>query len=212
MSIKIAILPVTPLQQNCSIVWCETTNKAAIVDPGGDADRIAEAVEQTKVEVEKVLLTHGHIDHAAAAQEIAEKYGVEIEGPGEADLPFLESLPEQGVKWGIPAQVAKPARWLAQGDKVTVGELEFEVRHCPGHTPGHVIFLYHPQKIAIVGDVVFQGSIGRTDLPMGDHDQLLASIRDQVLTLEDDWSFLPGHGPTSTIGQERKSNPFLQGL
>lgn len=212
MSIKIAILPVTPLQQNCSIVWCEETNKAAIVDPGGDADRIAEAVEQTKVDVEKVLLTHGHIDHAAAAQEIAEKYGVEIEGPGEADLPFLEGLPEQGEKWGIPARVAKPARWLAQGDEVTVGDLKFEVRHCPGHTPGHVIFLYHPQKIAIVGDVVFQGSIGRTDLPMGDHDQLLASIRDQVLTLEDDWGFLPGHGPTSTIGQERRSNPFLQGL
>ena len=212
MSIKIAVLPVTPLQQNCSIVWCETTDKAAIVDPGGDADRIAEAVAETKVDVEKVLLTHGHIDHAAAAQEIADKYGVPIEGPTEADKPFLESLPEQGQKWGIPAQVAKPTRWLAHGDEVAVGELTFEVRHCPGHTPGHVIFLYHPQKIAIVGDVVFQGSIGRTDLPMGDHDQLLASIRDQVLTLEDDWGFLPGHGPTSTVGQERRTNPFLQGL
>lgn len=212
MGIKIAVLPVTPLQQNCSIVWCEETNKAAIVDPGGDADRIAEAVEQTKVHVEKVLLTHGHIDHAAAAQEIADKYGVEIEGPGEADAPFLESLPEQGEKWGIPAQPAKPSRWLAQGDEVTVGDLKFEVRHCPGHTPGHVIFLFHEQKIAIVGDVIFQGSIGRTDLPMGDHDQLLASIRDQVLTLEDDWGFLPGHGPTSNIGQERRSNPFLTGL
>lgn len=212
MSIKIAVLPVTPLQQNCSILWCEATMKAAIIDPGGDADRIAEAVEQTGVTVEKVLLTHGHIDHAAAATEIALKYGVEIEGPGEADAPFLEGLPEQGKKWGIPAQPAKPARWLDQGDVVTVGELELEVRHCPGHTPGHVIFLYTPQKIAIVGDVIFQGSIGRTDLPMGDHDQLLASIRDQVLTLEDDWGFLPGHGPTSSVGQERRVNPFLQGL
>lgn len=212
MGIKIAVLPVTPLQQNCSIVWCEQTNKAAIVDPGGDADRIAEAVTETGVDVEKVLLTHGHIDHAAAATEIAEKYGVEIEGPGEADAPFLKSLPEQGEKWGIAARPAEPARWLAQGDEVTVGELTFEVRHCPGHTPGHVIFLYQAQKIAIVGDVIFQGSIGRTDLPMGDHEQLLASIRDQVLTLEDDWGFLPGHGPTSSVGQERRSNPFLQGL
>lgn len=212
MSIKIAALPVTPLQQNCSILWCEATMKAAIIDPGGDADRIAEAVTQTGVTVEKVLLTHGHIDHAAAATEIAERYGVEIEGPGEADEPFLESLPEQGKKWGIEGRVAKPARWLAQGDEVTVGELTLSVRHCPGHTPGHVIFLYEPQKIAIVGDVIFQGSIGRTDLPMGDHDQLLASIRDQVLTLDDDWGFLPGHGPTSTVGQERRSNPFLQGL
>ena len=186
--------------------------KAAIVDPGGDAERIIEAVKEVKVTVEKVLLTHGHIDHAAAAQEVAGHFGVEIEGPGEADQPFLESLPEQGKKWGIEGQVAKPARWLGQGDTVTVGQLSFEVRHCPGHTPGHVIFLYEPAKIAIVGDVIFQGSIGRTDLPMGDHDQLLASIRDQVLTLEDDWGFLPGHGPTSSIGQERRTNPFLQGL
>lgn len=212
MSIKIAVLPVTPFQQNCSIVWCETTMQAAIVDPGGDADRIADAVEQLNVKVEKVLLTHGHIDHAAAATEIAEKYGVEIEGPGEADAPFLESLPEQGEKWGMPARPAKPARWLAQDDVVTVGELEFEVRHCPGHTPGHVIYLYRPEKVAIVGDVVFQGSIGRTDLPMGDHDQLLRSIKEQVLTLEDDWGFLPGHGPASSVGRERASNPFLRGL
>lgn len=212
MSIKLAILPVTPLQQNCSIVWCEATMKAAIVDPGGDADRIADAVEQTGVTVEKVLLTHGHIDHAAAATEIAQKYGVPIEGPGEADKPFLESLPEQGEKWGIPAQVAVPDRWLADGDTITIGQLELGVRHCPGHTPGHMIFLYEPQKIAVVGDVIFQGSIGRTDLPMGDHDQLLRSIRDKVLTLSDDWGFLPGHGPTSSIGAERQSNPFLQDL
>jgi glyoxylase-like metal-dependent hydrolase (beta-lactamase superfamily II) len=200
------------LQQNCSIVWCEATMKAAIIDPGGDADQIAQAVEQLGVNVEKVLLTHGHIDHAAAATEVAETYGVEIEGPGEADRPFLESLPEQGKKWGLEGRVAKPARWLNQDDKVTVGELTFDVRHCPGHTPGHVIFLYAPQKLAIVGDVIFQGSIGRTDLPLGDHDQLLQSIKEQVLTLDDDWGFLPGHGPTSSIGQERRSNPFLQGL
>ena len=212
MTIKIAVLPVTPLQQNCSILWCETTNKAAIIDPGGEADRIAQAVEQTEVDVEKVLLTHGHIDHAAAATEIAEKYGVAIEGPEKSDAPFLASLPEQGQKWGIPARPAEPARWLSHGDEVTVGELSLEVRHCPGHTPGHVIFLYAPQKIAIVGDVIFQGSIGRTDLPMGDHDTLLRSIKDQVLTLDDEWGFLPGHGPTSTVGQERASNPFLQGL
>jgi hydroxyacylglutathione hydrolase len=212
MSIKIAIVPVTPLQQNCSIVWCETTNKAAIIDPGGDADRIFEAVTETGVEVEKVLLTHGHVDHAAAAAEVAEKYGVDIEGPGEADKPFLEGLPEQGKKYGIVGRVAEPTRWLGQDDEVTIGSLTLQVRHCPGHTPGHVIFLYTPQKIAIVGDVIFQGSIGRTDLPLGDHDTLMASIRDQVLTLEDDWGFLPGHGPTSSIGQERQSNPFLQGL
>ncbi|MGZ0187335.1 MAG: MBL fold metallo-hydrolase, partial [Alphaproteobacteria bacterium] len=150
--------------------------------------------------------------HAAAAAEVAEKYGVDIEGPGEADKPFLEGLPEQGKKYGIVGRVAEPTRWLGQDDEVTIGSLTLQVRHCPGHTPGHVIFLYTPQKIAIVGDVIFQGSIGRTDLPLGDHDTLMASIRDQVLTLEDDWGFLPGHGPTSSIGQERQSNPFLQGL
>jgi len=212
MSIKIAVLPVTPFQQNCSIVWCEKTMKAAIVDPGGDAPQIIEAIGQVGVAVEKVLLTHGHVDHASGAQEVAEHFGVEIEGPGEEDKFLLESLPEQGAKWGMEGRVASPSRWLAQGDEVTVGELKFEVRHCPGHTPGHVIFLYEPQKIAIVGDVIFQGSIGRTDLPKGDHDQLLASIRDQVLTLEDDWGFLPGHGPASSIGQERRTNHFLQGL
>ena len=212
MAIKLAVLPVTPLQQNCSILWCEETMKAAIIDPGGDAHLIEQSVEQVGVTVEKVLLTHGHIDHAAAATEISERYDVKIEGPGKADESFLQNLPDQGKKWGIPARPANPSRWLSNGDKVFIGELELEVRHCPGHTPGHVVFLYHPQRIAIVGDVIFQGSIGRTDLPLGDHDQLLTSIRDQILTLEDDWGFLPGHGPTSTVGQERRTNPFLQGL
>lgn len=212
MSIKIAIVPVTPLQQNCSIVWCEETMNAAIVDPGGDPDVIASAVEQTGVTVEKVLLTHGHVDHAAAATEVAEDFKVKIEGPTEADIPLLQSLGEHGAKYGIQGRPCNPDRWLVHGDTVTVGKLSFEVRHCPGHTQGHVIFLYEPQKIAIVGDVIFQGSIGRTDLPGGDHDQLLASIRDHVLTLDDDWGFLPGHGPTSSIGQERGTNPFLQGL
>jgi len=212
MGIKLAVVTVTPLQQNCSILWCEETLQAAIIDPGGDAHLIEQAVEQVGVSVEKILLTHGHIDHAAAATQISQRYEVDIEGPEKADESFLQSLPEQGKKWGIPALPVNPTRWLSHDDKVNVGNLELDVKHCPGHTPGHVVFLYHPQKIAVVGDVIFQGSIGRTDLPLGDHDQLLMSIRDQILTLDDDWGFLPGHGPTSTIGQERNSNPFLQGL
>jgi len=212
MGIKLAVVTVTPLQQNCSILWCEETLQAAIIDPGGDAHLIEQAVDQVGVSVEKILLTHGHIDHAAAATQISQRYEVDIEGPEKADESFLQSLPEQGKKWGIPALPVNPTRWLSNGDKVNVGNLELDVKHCPGHTPGHVVFLYHPQKIAVVGDVIFQGSIGRTDLPLGDHDQLLTSIRDQILTLDDDWGFLPGHGPTSTIGQERNSNPFLQGL
>ena len=212
MGIKLAVVTVTPLQQNCSILWCEETLQAAIIDPGGDAHLIEQAVDQVGVSVEKILLTHGHIDHAAAATQISQRYEVDIEGPEKADESFLQSLPEQGKKWGIPALPVNPTRWLSHGDKVNVGNLELDVKHCPGHTPGHVVFLYHPQKIAVVGDVIFQGSIGRTDLPLGDHDQLLISIRDQILTLDDDWGFLPGHGPTSTIGQERNSNPFLQGL
>ena len=212
MGIKLAVVTVTPLQQNCSILWCEETLKAAIIDPGGDAHLIEQAVDQVGVSVEKILLTHGHIDHAAAATQISQRYEVDIEGPEKADESFLQNLPEQGKKWGIPALPVNPNRWLSHGDKVNVGNLELDVKHCPGHTPGHVVFLYHPQKIAVVGDVIFQGSIGRTDLPLGDHDQLLMSIRDQILTLDDDWGFLPGHGPTSTIGQERNSNPFLQGL
>jgi len=212
MGIKLAVVTVTPLQQNCSILWCEETLQAAIIDPGGDAHLIEQAVDQVGVSVEKILLTHGHIDHAAAATQISQRYKVVIEGPEKADESFLKNLPEQGKKWGIPALPVNPNRWLSHGDKVNVGNLELDVKHCPGHTPGHVVFLYHPQKIAVVGDVIFQGSIGRTDLPLGDHDQLLMSIRDQILTLDDDWGFLPGHGPTSTIGQERNSNPFLQGL
>ncbi|MEK9826981.1 MAG: MBL fold metallo-hydrolase [Rhodospirillales bacterium] len=212
MGIKLAVVTVTPLQQNCSILWCEETLQAAIIDPGGDAHLIEQAVDQVGVSVEKILLTHGHIDHAAAATQISQRYKVDIEGPEKADESFLKNLPEQGKKWGIPALPVNPNRWLSHGDKVNVGNLELDVKHCPGHTPGHVVFLYHPQKIAVVGDVIFQGSIGRTDLPLGDHDQLLMSIRDQILTLDDDWGFLPGHGPTSTIGQERNSNPFLQGL
>jgi len=212
MGIKLAVVTVTPLQQNCSILWCEETLQAAIIDPGGDAHLIEQAVDQVGVSVEKILLTHGHIDHAAAATQISQRYEVDIEGPEKADESFLQSLPEQGKKWDIPALPVNPTRWLSHGDKVNVGNLELDVKHCPGHTPGHVVFLYHPQKIAVVGDVIFQGSIGRTDLPLGDHDQLLTSIRDQILTLDDDWGFLPGHGPTSTIGQERNSNPFLQGL
>lgn len=212
MTIKIAIVPVTPLQQNCSLVWCEDTMQGAIVDPGGDAEMIASAVEQTGITVEKVMLTHGHMDHASAATEIAEKYAVKIEGPEKGDEALLQALDKSGAKYGITGRACTPDRWLTHGDTVTVGKASFEVRHCPGHTQGHVIFLYEPQKIAIVGDVIFQGSIGRTDLPGGNHDQLLESIRDQVLTLDDDWAFLPGHGPTSSIGQERASNPFLQGL
>ncbi|MGE0753046.1 MAG: MBL fold metallo-hydrolase [Variibacter sp.] len=204
------IIPVTPFQQNCMLLWDEETKKAVVVDPGGDLDRIEDAIKQAGVMVERILLTHGHIDHAAGAAELKEKLGVPIEGPHRADEILLQHLPETGRGYGIPARAVTPDRWLEEGDEVKVGPMTFGVLHCPGHSPGSVVFTNLPQRFAIVGDVLFQGSVGRTDLLGGDHEALMHSIKEKLLPLGDDVTFICGHGPGSTIGNERLSNPFLR--
>jgi hydroxyacylglutathione hydrolase len=209
--VRAAIIPVTPFQQNCTLLWCEKTKKAAVVDPGGDLDHIREAIAQSGVSVEKIILTHGHIDHAGGAAELREDLGVPIEGPHEADRFLLERLAEQGQAYGFPARAVAPDRWLNEGDTVTVGDLTLDVLHCPGHSPGSVVLVSKDQRFALVGDVLFQGSVGRVDLPGGDGKALIASIKDKLLPLGDDIAFICGHGPMSTIGQERQSNPYLQG-
>jgi glyoxylase-like metal-dependent hydrolase (beta-lactamase superfamily II) len=210
MSIQCTVIPVTPYQQNCSVIKCEATGKAAIVDPGGDVDRILEAVEQMKASVEKIILTHAHLDHCAASDVLRKQLDVPIEGPHREDEFWLQDLPKACKMSGFPpAEAFTPDRWLEQGDIVTVGGQVLQVIHCPGHTPGHVVFLYEPQKVAWVGDVLFQGSIGRTDFPRGNYEELIESIRGKLFPLGDDITFVPGHGPTSTFGQERLTNPFV---
>ncbi|MEY3466087.1 MAG: hypothetical protein RL603_1686 [Pseudomonadota bacterium] len=207
---KIEVVPVTPLQQNCSLLWCEATRRAAIVDPGGDLPRVLARLTAHDLVLEKILITHAHLDHASATAELADRYAVPIEGPQEDDQFWIDKLPAQAAAYGFPpARSFVPTRWLHDGDRVTVGEVELEVVHCPGHTPGHVVFFARPQRFAIVGDVLFAGSIGRTDFPRGNHAQLIHSIRDKLFPLGDDVTFLPGHGPTSTFGAERRSNPFV---
>lgn len=208
---KAVIIPVTAFQQNCSVLWCEETNKAAVVDPGGEIERIEAAISEQGVEVEKIMLTHGHIDHAGGAADLSEKLGIPIEGPHREDTFLIEKLHEQGAQFGVEGgKPFKPTRWLDQGDTVTVGNLTFEVRFCPGHTPGHIIFFEPVSRIAFVGDVLFQGSVGRTDFPRGDHATLMNSIREQLWPLGDDVTFVPGHGPASTLGHERETNPFVR--
>lgn len=206
---RVAIIPVTPLQQNCSLLWCTKTMRGAFVDPGGDLDMLKQALEKTGVTLEKVLVTHGHLDHCGLAGELASELGVPLEGPHEEDRFWIEQLDDDGARWGMPAASFEPDRWLKEGDTVTVGELELEVYHCPGHTPGHIVFYHAPSRFAIVGDVLFQGSIGRTDFPRGDFQQLVSSITGKLWPLGDDVTFVPGHGPTSTFGQERRTNPFV---
>lgn len=207
--LKAAIVPVTPLQQNCTLLWCTRTMRAAFVDPGGDLPRLKEAARQAGVTVEKILLTHGHIDHAGEAGVLARELGVPIEGPHEADRFWISRLDEDGRQWAMRGEVFEPDRWLEDGDTVRVGDLALAVRHCPGHTPGHVVF-HHPQsKLAIVGDVLFKGSIGRWDFPMGNHSQLIESITGKLWPMGDDTAFVPGHGPMSTFGHERATNPLV---
>ena len=210
-NVRAAIIPVTPFQQNCTLLWCERTKRAAVIDPGGDLERIRDAIAQSGVTVEKILLTHGHIDHAAGAAELRDELGVTIEGPHKADDFLLQHLAEQGQAYGIPARAVTPDRWLEEGETVTVGELTLDVLHCPGHSPGSVVLVSKAERFAIVGDVLFQGSVGRVDLPGGDGKALIRSIKDKLLPLGDDIAFICGHGPMSTIGQERQANPFLQG-
>jgi hydroxyacylglutathione hydrolase len=210
-ALKVTVVPVTPFAQNCSVVACTATDLAAIVDPGGDLPRIMEAIAQLGVTPEKILLTHGHIDHAGAAADLADALSVPIEGPHEADAFLLAGLAEQGRRFGITdARNVTPTRWMTEGDSVTVGKLTFNVLHVPGHTPGHLVFVAEPERFALVGDTLFAGSIGRTDFPYGSHADLIAGIKTKLLPLGDDVTILPGHGPASTIGAERKGNGFLQ--
>lgn len=207
--LKAAIIPVTPLQQNCTLLWCTATNKAAFVDPGGDLQRLKAAAQQQGVEVEKILITHGHIDHCGEAGSLAKELGVPIEGPHEADRFWISRLDEDGRSYGVNGAVFEPDRWLNDGDKVTVGKLELDVIHCPGHTPGHVIFHHSPSQLAIVGDVLFQGSIGRTDFPLGNHKELINAITKKLWPLGGETAFVPGHGPMSNFAHERLTNPFV---
>ena len=209
---KFAIVPVTPFQQNATVLWCEATRKAAVVDPGGDLPLIQRVLEREGLSLEKILVTHGHIDHAGGVADLAEQAGVPIEGPHPEDRFWIDGMPQQSKMFGFPAvRSFTPTRWLADGDRVSVGNEELQVIHCPGHTPGHVCFYHAPSRLAIVGDVLFAGSIGRTDFPKGDYDTLIASIRERLLPLGDDVEFIPGHGPMSNFGEERRYNPFVNG-
>jgi hydroxyacylglutathione hydrolase len=205
------IIPVTPFQQNCAVLWDDGSKQGVVVDPGGDVDRILAAIGEAGAEVERIWLTHGHLDHAGGAADLQEAlHGVPVEGPDQRDEFLLQGLEEQGRNFGFAMRNVAPDRWLREGDAVTLGEHRFDVLHCPGHTPGHVAFVNHAARFALVGDVLFQGSIGRTDFPYGDHAALIRAITEKLLPLGDDVSFLCGHGPGSTIGTERHSNPFLR--
>jgi len=207
--LKAAIIPVTPLQQNCSLIWCTKTMRGAFVDPGGDLPRLKAAAAQAGVTIEKLMITHGHIDHCGSAGILAEELGVPIEGPHEEDLFWIARLHEDGQGYGITGRPFTPDRWLDDGDQVTLGELTFNVAHCPGHTPGHVVFHHPESNFATVGDVLFQGSVGRWDFPRGNQQQLIRSITQKLWPMGDDTAFVPGHGPMSTFGHERRTNPFV---
>ncbi len=209
MAIHYQIIPVTSFEQNCTLLWCGETMRAAVVDPGGDIPRILDAVKANGVTLEKILVTHGHIDHAGAVADLAEQRSLPIEGPQREDQFWIDGMPQQSKMYGFPSvRVFTPDRWLEQGDQVAVGNLKLDVFHCPGHTPGHVVYFNQPGRLAIVGDVLFRGSIGRTDFPKGDFDALISSIRSRLWPLGDDVAFISGHGPMSTFGAERRSNPF----
>jgi len=208
--LEFEIIPVTPFQQNCSLVWCPRTLAAALVDPGGETDRLIAAAEKRGLTLTKLLITHGHIDHAGGTSELASRLGIPIEGPHPDDAFWIDGMAQQGRMFGFPPlSPFTPDRWLAEGDTVSVGETVLEVRHCPGHTPGHVVFFDREARLAWVGDVLFAGSIGRTDFPRGNHEMLLRSIRERLFPLGDDVRFIPGHGPMSTFGEERRHNPYV---
>ena len=208
--IRAMIAPVTALQQNCTIVWCVKTNKAAVIDPGGEVDRLLAAIAEQGLTVEKIWITHGHMDHAGGTAALKDATGVPIEGPHRDDAFWIDRIAESGARFGMPdARAFTPDRWLEDGDKVTLGETEWEVYHCPGHTPGHVVFFNREGRFAQVGDVLFAGSIGRTDFPRGSFPDLVASITGKLWPLGDDVTFVPGHEQLSTFGQERRTNPFV---
>lgn len=208
--LSVTVVPVTPFQQNCSVLRCGRTGRGAIVDPGGEIDRIMEAAGEMDASIEKILVTHGHLDHVGAVDALSKQLGVPVEGPHREDRFWIDALVEQGRMFGFPASTPfTPDRWLVEGDVVQFGEVRMDVHHCPGHTPGHIIFFHPPSRLAIVGDVLFRGSIGRTDFPRGNYQDLIGSIRGRLFPLGDDVQFIPGHGPTSTIGHERRTNPFV---
>lgn len=210
--LKYRIIPVTDFAQNCSLIWCSETLQGAVVDPGGDLDRIEAAVKETGVDLKKILLTHAHIDHAGATAELSDAQSLPIIGPHNGDDYWIQALPEHGRMFGFKdARVFTPDQWLTDGESVQVGNVTLSVLHCPGHTPGHLVFFDPDSKLAIVGDVLFNGSIGRTDFPGGDHATLIRSIKEKLFPLGDDVKFIPGHGPMSTFGVEKKSNPFVGG-
>lgn len=209
MPLRAAIVPVTPFAQNCSLLWCTRTMRGVLVDAGGDLDRLKQAIAKAGITVEKLLVTHGHMDHCGLTGVLAKDLGVPVEGPHEGDRFWIESLDDPSKRYGLPGESFEPDRWLVDGDKVRFGEIELDVIHCPGHTPGHVVFHHAPSRLAVVGDVIFQGSIGRTDFPQGNLDDLTHSIRHKLFPLGDDVTFIPGHGEVSTFGAERRSNPFV---
>ena len=209
--LQIAIVPVTPFQQNCALIWDEESKSGAVVDPGGDVAAIQSAIDETGIQVEQILITHGHIDHVGGAMELKRSLDVAIVGPHRDDEEMCASIEDQAEMFGVGGQYHNvyPDRWLNEGDRVSIGGFEFQVFHCPGHAPGHVVFFCEETKFAHVGDVLFAGSVGRTDLPGGDHGALIHSIKTKLLPLGDDIQFICGHGPGSTFGRERTSNPFL---
>lgn len=210
MSLKCKIIPVTPFQQNCTLLWCDQTMEGAVVDPGGDFPVIEQVIKQTGVKLTKVLLTHGHLDHVGASVEVAKRFSVKIIGPQEQDSYWLDRLMEQSRKFGLePIEPFLPDQWLNDGDTVSVGQETLKVLHCPGHTPGHVVFFSNLAKLAFVGDVLFAGSIGRTDFAHSNHNDLISAIRTKLWPLGDDVRFISGHGPMSDFGTERRSNPFV---
>ncbi|MBK6743029.1 MAG: MBL fold metallo-hydrolase [Hydrogenophilales bacterium] len=207
---KYTVIPVTPYQQNCSLIWCEQTRQAALIDPGGDIDTLLDAIAQRQLTLTKLILTHGHVDHVGAAGILAARLGLPIEGPQRDDAFLLDGLPEQCTLFGFPhTEAFRPTRWLEDGDQIKVGETRLDVLHCPGHTPGHIVLFQAQARLAFVGDVLFKDSIGRTDFPRGNHADLIDSIRTKLWPLGDDVTFIPGHGPESSFGRERRSNPFV---
>ena len=209
-AIGAVVVPVTPLQQNCTVVWCAKTLKAAVIDPGGEVDGLISLIGRRGLQLEKIWVTHGHLDHCGGADELRERTGVPIEGPHPDDTFWIDQIDETGAKWGVPgARSFTPDRWLGDGDEVRLGETAFEVVHCPGHTPGHVVFFHRQARFAQVGDVLFRGAIGRFDFPRGNYDDLIASITGKLWPLGDDVHFVPGHGPMSTFGEERRSNSYV---